>query len=116
MSLFTVTSMLAVSAGATPMANDTQFLQLSAVVTKNNNSVIECWQLSDAFVTSAGAGTVGALSLNIENLANATYTVLPPFFEGGVHNSPHPQYVFIISFHDLPLHACHCHHFADIVG
>jgi hypothetical protein len=83
---------------AAPAPSGTEVLEISAIVTKNGNSALECWQLSDAFVTSTGAGTIGAASMNIENLANATYTILPPRFEGGVHNAPHPQCVSAISF------------------
>lgn len=69
------------------------FLEATAIVAKNNASVLECWRLSDPFSTSGSAGTSGAATLQIANLANATYTVLPPRFEGGVHNAPHPQCV-----------------------
>ncbi|GJE88827.1 hypothetical protein PsYK624_049140 [Phanerochaete sordida] len=79
-----------------PASNGT-FLELSAIVTKNNNSALECWRLTDPFATSVGAGTAGASSMDINNLANATYTVLPPRFEGGVHNAPHPQLVVFLS-------------------
>lgn len=77
---------------ATAAASGT-FLDLTAIVTHHNNSALECWRLADPFTTSAGAGTAGAATLNIAGLANATYTVLPPRFEGGVHNAPHPQCV-----------------------
>lgn len=77
---------------ALPSSNGT-FLEASAIVTRNGNSALECWRLTDPFVTSSGAGTAGASTMNINDLANATYTVLPPRFEGGVHNAPFPQYV-----------------------
>ncbi|EKM51749.1 uncharacterized protein PHACADRAFT_262071 [Phanerochaete carnosa HHB-10118-sp] len=73
------------------------FLELTAIVTRNNISALECWRLTDPFVTSADAGTAGASTMDINDLANATYTVLPPRFEGGVHNSPHPQLVIFLS-------------------
>ena len=75
-----------------PSSNGT-FLELSAIVTRNGNSALECWRLTDPFATSSGAGTSGASTMDIDFLANATYTVLPPRFQGGVHNAPHPQYV-----------------------
>jgi hypothetical protein len=69
-------------------------LDVTAIVTdSNNNSALECWQLKTPFGTSTSAGTSGASTLQLGNLANATYTVLPPVFAGGVHNAPHPQYV-----------------------
>ena len=90
-----VTGALALSP-VLPASNGT-FLELTAIVTKNNNSALECWRLTTPFSVSGDAGTVGAATMNIESLANATFTVLPPRFEGGVHNSPHPQYVVIYS-------------------
>ncbi|EIW78685.1 hypothetical protein CONPUDRAFT_108661 [Coniophora puteana RWD-64-598 SS2] len=77
-------------------ANST-FLEMTAIVTQNGSSALECWRLSDPFTTSAGAGTAGASTLNINNLANATYTVVPPRFEGGIHNAPYPQLVVFLS-------------------
>ncbi len=67
------------------------FLELTAVFTKHNASNFECWRLASPFTTSTGAGTVGALTLLIDSLANATYTVFPPRFKGGIHNAPHAQ-------------------------
>ncbi|THG93102.1 hypothetical protein EW026_g8040 [Hermanssonia centrifuga] len=74
------------------------FFEATAIVPDiHGNSALECWRLSTAFTASTGAGTVGASTMNINDLANATYTVLPPRFEGGVHNSPHPQLVVFLS-------------------
>lgn len=72
------------------IANGT-FLEVTAIVAQGGNSVLECWRLAAPFSTSSGAGTVGASTLLIDDLANATYTVIPPHFEAGVHNAPHPQ-------------------------
>lgn len=52
--------------------------------------MLECWALP-GFVASAQAGTTGALNLFLGDLANATYTVIPPRFNGGLHNAPAPQ-------------------------
>ncbi|KAI0795302.1 hypothetical protein BC629DRAFT_1506764 [Irpex lacteus] len=73
------------------------FLELTAIVTKSDASAFECWRLASSFTTSTGAGTVGASTLLIDDLANATYTVIPPRFEGGVHNAPHAQLVTFLS-------------------
>ena len=83
-------SVPAVLSAATGHSNGT-YLELTTLVTKNGASAFECWRLADAFTTSTGAGTAGARTLLIDNLANATYTVIPPRFEGGVHNAPHAQ-------------------------
>lgn len=79
----------AFSAG-TPIAAG-KYLEATTLVTKNNASALECWRFASPLSTSSGAGTAGASTLVIDNLANATYTVIPPRFEGGVHNAPHPQ-------------------------
>jgi hypothetical protein len=65
-------------------------LNLTAISASKGNSVLECWALP-GFASSAQAGTVGALNLVLGDLANATYTVIPPKFNGGLHKSPAPQ-------------------------
>jgi hypothetical protein len=65
-------------------------LNLTAISASNGKSILECWALP-GFVASARAGTVGALNLFLRDLANATYTVIPPQFNGGLHNTPAPQ-------------------------
>lgn len=76
------------------LAATPQNLTVTAIVTDaSNNSALQCWQLTNPFVTSTAAGTAGASTLQLGGLANATYTVLPATFEGGVHNAPHPQLV-----------------------
>ena len=65
-------------------------LNLTAISASSGNSVLECWALP-GFVASTQAGTVGALNLVLGDLANATYTIIPPRFNGGLHNPPAPQ-------------------------
>jgi hypothetical protein len=65
-------------------------LNLTAISASSGNSVLECWALP-GFVASAQAGTVGALNLLLGDLVNATYTVIPPRFNGGLHKAPAPQ-------------------------
>jgi hypothetical protein len=45
------------------------------------------------FTTSSQAGTTGASILQLGNVANMSYSVLPPKFEAGLHNAPTTQYV-----------------------
>ena len=78
------------------------YLELTSIVTKKGVSAFECWRLKSPFSTSSGAGTSGASTLNINDLANATYTILPPRFEGGVHNAPHAQCVVFLINHPRP--------------
>ena len=65
-------------------------LNLTAISASNGSSVLECWALP-GFVASTQAGTVGALNLVLGDLANATYTIIPPRFNGGLHQAPAPQ-------------------------
>jgi hypothetical protein len=70
----------------------TPSLNLTAISASDGASVLECWQLP-GFQTSAQAGTSGALNLFLGNLSNASYTVIPGRFDGGMHNAPAAQYV-----------------------
>jgi hypothetical protein len=70
----------------------TPSLNITAISASNGASVLECWQLP-GFVASAQPGTSGALNLFLGDLSNATYTVIPPRFNGGIHNAPAAQYV-----------------------
>ena len=69
----------------------TPALNLTAISAANGASTLECWQFPGIQVSST-AGTSGALSLFLGDAANVTYTVLPPRFNGGVHNAPAAQY------------------------
>lgn len=78
-------------------------LNITVINAQNNHSTLECWALEPGFQTSSQAGTAGTLALNLGLIggagANATYTVLPPGFEGGRHNAPARQYVHTPSLH-----------------
>lgn len=65
-------------------------LNLTAISAANGASTLECWQLPGV-LASSGAGTVGALNLFLGDLSNATYTVIPPRYNGGAHNAPAAQ-------------------------
>ena len=72
------------------------YLTLTTIVTKNNNSAFECWQLTEPFQRSAVPGTSGAESLTLGNITNYGYSIIPPRFDGGLHNAPAPQYEVIL--------------------
>ncbi|KAE9967854.1 hypothetical protein EG328_007946 [Venturia inaequalis] len=74
----------------------TPSLNVTAIASRDGVSAIECWQIP-GFKASADKGTVGSLSLFLGDTANATYTVLPPRFDGGVHNAPVNQFVLFMS-------------------
>lgn len=69
------------------------FLNITALSAHDGLSALECWQLLPGFTTSAQSGTAGASSLQLGNLANGSYSVLPPGFNAGLHNAPTYQYV-----------------------
>jgi hypothetical protein len=96
----TFISTLALIAAATAQPTEncttTPALNLTAISTSNGSSIFECWQLPK-FHSSSSAGTVGALNSFLGNLDNATYTVIPPHFDGGLHNAPAPQFVAFLS-------------------
>ncbi len=66
-------------------------LNVTTIAARNGCSVIQCWSIP-SFTQSATAGTAGALNLFLGEATNATFTLLPPRFDGGLHNAPAPQY------------------------
>ena len=69
------------------------FLNITALSAQGGVSVLECWQLLPAFATSSQSGTIGARSLQLGNLANGSYSIIPAGFNAGLHNAPTFQYV-----------------------
>lgn len=87
--------------GAPPLAP--QHLNLTAISAKDGASILECWQLKAPLITSSEPGTVGAASTLLGATQNTTYSILPPKFDGGLHNAPAVQYViFTLSLPTLP--------------
>lgn len=69
-------------------------LHLSAVVnmpTFPYHARVECWALTTPFIRYP---TIGR-ALDLGDMANATYVVLPPRSEEGWHRPPHPMYVCV---------------------
>ncbi|KAI1415963.1 hypothetical protein F5Y13DRAFT_206897 [Hypoxylon sp. FL1857] len=79
------------------VAHADQFLNLTALTGRDNVSVLECWQLTTPFITSDVPGVSGTQTLDMGDLANATYTVIPPRFDGGLHRAPVKQWVWFVS-------------------
>ncbi|MCJ1440172.1 MAG: hypothetical protein MMC23_000655 [Stictis urceolatum] len=82
---------------ALAMAEAQQFFNLTAISAAGGNSTIECWQLSEPLTSSSDAGTSGTVIQRLGDVSNATYTVLPAKFDGGLHRAPVAQYVAFIS-------------------
>lgn len=66
-------------------------LNITAISAKDGVSTIECWQLASPFKTSAEAGASGASFAQLGRAENASYGVIPPHFDGGLHNAPRLQ-------------------------
>ena len=78
-------------------------LNVSVIAAANDKSTLECWQLSAPFVQSSQAGTSGAAVTQLGDVSTTSYTLIPPEFDGGLHNAPVVQYVtFLQSFPCFP--------------
>ena len=73
-------------------------LNITTIGAANGKSTLECWQLSAPLVTSSQPGTAGAAIAQLGETGATSYTLLPPHYDGGLHNAPAVQYVFIRSF------------------
>jgi len=68
-----------------------QTLNLTAISAANGVSTLECWQLTNRFAVSSTPGQAGSAALSLGNASTASYTVLPPGFDGGMHRAPAVQ-------------------------
>lgn len=67
-------------------------LNITALTGENGQSALECWQLERRFDVSDDPGTKGTAVLPLDGLrGEAKYSVLPPNFNGGLHNAPVAQ-------------------------
>ncbi|KAH9981914.1 hypothetical protein BJV74DRAFT_887253 [Russula compacta] len=73
------------------------YLNVTAISATNGASTLECWQLLPNFTTSSQSGTTGASILQLGNLANMSYSVIPPGFNASFHNAPTQQWVVFLS-------------------
>ncbi|KAI1105270.1 hypothetical protein F4804DRAFT_304795 [Jackrogersella minutella] len=78
-------------------AHAEKYMNLTTLTGKNNVSVLECWQLSIPFQTDDEPGVKGLDVLWMGELANASTTVIPGRFDGGLHNAPFKQWVWFIT-------------------
>jgi hypothetical protein len=75
----------------------TPSLNATAIGAADGASTIECWQFGP-FVSSSVPGVAGALGLYLGATSYTTFTVIPPRFDGGLHNAPVPQYVIYVLY------------------
>lgn len=102
---FWLAALLLVTSTSAQLNNiTTPALNITALDGINGSSVLQCWQL-DPFSISTTPGTVGALSLSLGNVSNATYQIIPGRTNAGLHNAPVPQYVtqqqYMMTCHSL---------------
>lgn len=75
----------------TVAAQDEKHLNITAIGAANGRSTIECWQITRPFDISTDPGTAGTAAQQLGDLTNLTFTILPPQFDGGLHNAPFVQ-------------------------
>ncbi|KAF2118070.1 hypothetical protein BDV96DRAFT_489447 [Lophiotrema nucula] len=92
-----LSSLLLLATPVIAQTDNTTYLTATALVTKNNNSAFECWQLTEPFKRSSTPGVSGTQVATIGNYTNLGYTILPPRYDGGIHTAPVPQLVHYIS-------------------
>ena len=73
-------------------------LNITTIGAANGKSTLECWQLGAPLLQSSQPGTAGAAIAQLGETGATSYTLLPPLYDGGLHNAPAVQYVFIRSF------------------
>ncbi|KAH7082492.1 hypothetical protein FB567DRAFT_447334 [Paraphoma chrysanthemicola] len=76
---------------------NTTYLIAPALVTKNNNTIIQCWKLNSPFKRASTPGIIGTQTAVVSNNTNLAYTILPPRYDGGLHTAPAPQLVHFLS-------------------
>lgn len=82
---------LTLIASCNALANSTYLTATAVVTNAQNRSAFECWQFSTPLASSSQAGTSGVATFAFTNISTAVYTILPPRYNGGVHNAPVPQ-------------------------
>ncbi|KAL9582109.1 MAG: hypothetical protein Q9212_003490 [Teloschistes hypoglaucus] len=81
--------LFAVAALSTPTTLNLTTIAANA----RNESVLECWQLIAPFSVSNVPGTAGSATAQLGQAQSLSYTLIPPRFDGGLHNAPVVQYV-----------------------
>ncbi|KAL1629236.1 hypothetical protein SLS56_005459 [Neofusicoccum ribis] len=93
---FLVPTLLAGLAAA--QTTNTTYLTATAIVTNaQNNSALQCWEFADPLEVPTTPGIAGALRFRFNVSAATELAVIPPRFDGGLHNAPQPQFVIFTS-------------------
>jgi hypothetical protein len=84
------------SGGLGTISSTAPTLNVTAISARDGVSILECWQIG-VLQASSQKGVVGSSALFLGEVDNATYTMIPPGYEGTLHNAPSPQFVFVLS-------------------
>ncbi|KAL8786797.1 MAG: hypothetical protein Q9195_008055 [Heterodermia aff. obscurata] len=80
---------ISATAAATPETLNITTISANA----EKQSTLECWQLAAPLLSSTTAGTSGAVFAQLGDGGAASYGIIPPQFDGGLHNAPAVQWV-----------------------
>lgn len=72
-------------------------LNVTAISARDGSSTLECWQMDQPFDTSTEPGISGTTQVSLGTASSLAYSIIPPDFDGGVHNAPENQYVALLS-------------------
>ena len=59
-------------------------------------SILECWRLNAPLLESSVPGTSGSVFAQLGQGNATSYGLIPPHFDGGLHNAPAIQWVWIL--------------------
>lgn len=71
-------------------------LNVTAISAHNGSSILECWQMNQTLDTSTEPGIAGTAQVSLGNASSLAYSIIPPNFDGGVHNAPTNQCVALL--------------------
>jgi hypothetical protein len=95
--LLTTSLLLPFISAQNTSASAPTYLLAPALLTHNNHTIIQCWNLTSPFTRSSTPGVTGAQVATVANTTNLAYNILLPRFSGGLHTAPVPQLVHFIS-------------------
>ena len=77
---------------STSVATPPKTLNITTIsANADKQSTLECWQLAAPLLSSSTAGTSGAVFAQLGQGGATSYGIIPPQFDGGLHNAPAVQ-------------------------
>lgn len=86
--LLCIIQLFCATIAADRVTNASQNLTITAISARNGSSTLECWRLAAPFVVSSEAGITGGAFAQLGQAGNVSYGIIPPRYEGGLHNGP----------------------------